>query len=100
MKAPDQTIAPPPDARSCRACGLAGIARAPRHALTGLIFTLVWMYRACLKPFMGGHCRHTPTCSQYMLDAVDKHGPIRGAWRGLKRIARCHPWGTSGYDPA
>jgi len=89
------------DARSCRTRGLAGITSAPRHAMIGLILTIVWTYRAFFKPLMGsGHCRHMPSCSQYMLDAVDKHGPARGAWRGLKRIARCHPWGTSGYDPA
>ena len=49
---------------------------------------------------MGGHCRFQPTCSQYMIDAVNKYGPPRGGWRGLKRIARCHPFGGCGYDPA
>jgi putative membrane protein insertion efficiency factor len=65
-----------------------------------LIYLMVMIYRVTLSPFIGGQCRYQPTCSQYMLDAVDRHGPWRGFWRGLKRIGRCHPWGGSGYDPA
>lgn len=73
----------------------------PLHAAArGLIVCVVWGYRCTLGHFMGGHCRHSPTCSQYMLDAVAKYGPWRGGWRGLKRILRCHPWGTFGHDPA
>lgn len=64
------------------------------------IIMLVWIYRGTLGPFMGGHCRYMPTCSQYMIDAVRKYGPLRGGWKGIKRILRCHPWGGSGYDPA
>lgn len=65
-----------------------------------LIVALVWVYRALLGPVMGGQCRYQPTCSQYMLDAVGKYGPWRGGWHGVKRIARCHPWGGGGNDPA
>lgn len=68
--------------------------------LTAVIVGGVWLYRVTLGPFMGGQCRFDPTCSQYMLDAVAKHGPIRGAWRGIRRIGRCHPWGGWGHDPA
>lgn len=64
------------------------------------ISAVVWTYRYTLGIFMGGACRHQPSCSQYMLDAVARHGPWRGGWRGVKRICRCHPWGTHGYDPA
>ena len=64
------------------------------------IIFLVILYRATLGRLLGGHCRYTPSCSQYMLDAVGKYGAVRGAWRGVKRILRCHPWGGSGYDPA
>ncbi len=59
----------------------------------------VKMYQAMLSPLLGGHCRFQPTCSQYFIEAVRKYGPWRGAWRGLKRIARCHPFGSSGHDP-
>ncbi len=60
----------------------------------------VAVYRGTLGMWLGGYCRFEPTCSQYMLDAVAKHGPWRGGWRGIKRIGRCHPWGGCGCDPA
>lgn len=44
-------------------------------------------------------CRYTPTCSQYAIEAINKHGAIKGLWLAIKRIGRCHPWGGSGYDP-
>jgi putative membrane protein insertion efficiency factor len=64
-----------------------------------LIF-LILVYRATLGHFMGGHCRFHPSCSQYAIDAINKYGAARGAWRAVKRICRCHPWGGQGYDPA
>ncbi|HYE18409.1 MAG TPA: membrane protein insertion efficiency factor YidD [Tepidisphaeraceae bacterium] len=68
--------------------------------LSSLLIFLVHLYRATLGRFMGGHCRFHPTCSQYAIDAIRKHGPARGAWRALKRILRCRPGGGSGFDPA
>jgi len=65
-----------------------------------LLIQLVLLYRATLGRLLGGHCRYHPTCSQYAIDAVNKHGAIRGAWLAAKRIARCHPWAAGGYDPA
>lgn len=70
------------------------------HIMSWWIRLVVTVYRGTLRPFIGNQCRFEPTCSQYMLDAVAKYGPWRGGWRGLKRIARCHPWGGCGYDPA
>jgi putative membrane protein insertion efficiency factor len=65
------------------------------------IIAMVWLYRLTLGPVMAGQCRFEPTCSQYMLDAVEKHGAIRGSWRGVRRVCRCHPFsGKSGFDPA
>jgi len=65
-----------------------------------LLIQLVLVYRATLGRFLGGQCRFHPTCSQYAIDAITKHGAARGAWLAMKRIARCHPWGGRGYDPA
>ena len=45
------------------------------------------------------HCRFYPTCSQYMKEAISKHGIFKGGWLGIKRICRCHPWNEGGYDP-
>ena len=56
-------------------------------------------YKLTLSPWFGQSCRFLPTCSEYGLEAVRRHGPWRGAWLTLRRIARCHPWGSSGYDP-
>lgn len=60
---------------------------------------LIWFYRLFIRPFTGPACRHLPTCSAYADEAVRTHGPIRGGWMAVRRILRCHPWGTHGYDP-
>lgn len=63
---------------------------------------LIWMvkfYQAAISPYLGRTCRYTPTCSNYMLQAVEEWGALRGFWLGLKRIGRCHPLGGHGYDP-
>jgi len=65
-----------------------------------LLIAFVLLYRATLARVMGGHCRYHPTCSQYAIDAIEKYGAIKGGWKAVKRILRCHPWGGSGYDPA
>ena len=60
---------------------------------------LIRLYQITLSPYMGRQCRYTPTCSNYALEALRKHGLLRGSWLALKRILRCAPWGGSGYDP-
>ncbi|HPN89131.1 MAG TPA: membrane protein insertion efficiency factor YidD [Candidatus Omnitrophota bacterium] len=60
---------------------------------------LLKFYRFCLSPFFVDACRHTPTCSQYAIDAIEKHGVLKGFWLSVKRIWRCRPGGTCGYDP-
>lgn len=59
----------------------------------------IHVYRYTLSAFIGRHCRHLPTCSEYALQAIDTNGPWRGVWLTLARISRCHPWGSSGFDP-
>jgi len=59
----------------------------------------VKIYQLVLSPILPNSCRYTPTCSHYMVAAIQKHGPIKGLWLGIKRISRCHPWGGHGHDP-
>jgi putative membrane protein insertion efficiency factor len=65
-----------------------------------MLIQLVILYRATLGGVLGGQCRYHPTCSQYAIDAINKYGALRGSFRAMKRIVRCHPWGGSGVDPA
>lgn len=60
---------------------------------------LIRFYQLFISPIFPSSCRYTPTCSQYCLEALRKHGIIKGGWLGLKRLLSCHPWGGSGYDP-
>lgn len=65
------------------------------RALRGLIRG----YQLLVSPVLGPHCRFEPTCSAYALEAVGRHGALRGGGLALRRILRCHPWGGAGYDP-
>ncbi|MDW3194728.1 MAG: membrane protein insertion efficiency factor YidD [Cytophagales bacterium] len=58
----------------------------------------VLFYQYSISPLFPSSCRYSPTCSSYMKEAILNHG-LKGLWMGMKRIARCHPWGGSGYDP-
>lgn len=66
-----------------------------RHAL----MALVKGYRLLLSPWLGGACRFTPTCSQYALDALERHGALGGSWLTAGRLLRCGPWCAGGHDP-
>ncbi len=69
------------------------------RAVNGLLIALVRFYKGAISPMLPPSCRYTPTCSEYALEALRKHGPLHGSWLTIKRICRCHPWGGSGYDP-
>jgi hypothetical protein len=70
-----------------------------------LLRLFIRLYQYTLSPLLsllgglGAGCRFQPTCSAYFLEAIEKHGAARGIWLGLKRLARCQPWGGSGFDP-
>jgi uncharacterized protein len=68
--------------------------------LKAVVKAPIHLYRCGISPVIGPRCRHLPTCSQYALDAIDLNGIWIGSWLAVGRIARCHPWGSSGYDPA
>ena len=72
--------------------------------IQAVLIALLTIYRYTLSPILhmvapGSGCRFQPTCSAYALEAVRQHGPFRGSWLAVKRLARCQPWGGSGYDP-
>ncbi|MBR7889020.1 membrane protein insertion efficiency factor YidD [Marinomonas sp. A79] len=64
-----------------------------------LFITLVRGYQLLVSPFLGNNCRFYPSCSQYMIQAIEAHGIIKGVYLGLKRLSKCHPWHEGGIDP-
>jgi putative membrane protein insertion efficiency factor len=75
------------------------MSNAVTRALAWPLIGLVKLYRVALSPWLGTNCRYQPTCSEYAIEALREHGVFRGTWLAARRIARCHPWGGSGYDP-
>jgi putative membrane protein insertion efficiency factor len=73
--------------------------RAARRWAVHLVSAPIQLYRLLLSPLIGPRCRYLPSCSEYALEALARHGVLRGGWLTLHRLARCHPWGGSGYDP-
>ncbi len=72
---------------------------APARVLRATLKLPIHFYRYVISPMIGPRCRHLPTCSDYALQAIDKNGAWKGGWLTLARLARCHPWGTDGFDP-
>ena len=64
-----------------------------------VLLFLIRLYQKYLSPGLPRRCRFSPTCSQYAVEALRKYGPVKGLWLTLRRLAKCHPWGGSGYDP-
>lgn len=73
--------------------------RVLRTLLVWILCLPIYFYRRCISPLTPPMCRFTPTCSQYALEALRRHGPFKGTYLAIRRILRCHPWGGSGYDP-
>tara|TARA_Y100000992_G_scaffold126580_1_gene83082 strand:+ start:362 stop:583 length:222 start_codon:yes stop_codon:yes gene_type:complete len=64
-----------------------------------IIIFLIKVYQITLSPLLGSNCRFHPTCSQYMIEAINRYGVFKGLNLGLRRISKCHPLGSKGYDP-
>jgi putative membrane protein insertion efficiency factor len=67
--------------------------------LTALLRGLIRCYQLLISPMLGPSCRYLPSCSDYAAEAIERHGALAGSWLAMRRLARCHPWGGSGYDP-
>ncbi len=82
---------------------MSGERRHPSDGRTPLVSRLliapVRLYKRFLSPMLPQACRYTPTCSVYMVGAIEVHGPLKGLWLGSRRLCRCHPWGGHGWDP-
>ena len=64
-----------------------------------ILILFIKIYQITISPFFSATCRYTPTCSQYTVEAIEKHGVFRGFYLAIKRILSCNPWGGDGYDP-
>lgn len=73
--------------------------QAIRRLLVGLLILPVRLYQRLLSPLFPPRCRYTPSCSQYAVEALRKHGPLKGLWLAVYRVLRCNPYGGFGYDP-
>lgn len=73
--------------------------RAVQWPLQFALLGLIRFYRYAISPLLGRQCRFFPSCSEYTLEAVQRHGTLRGGWLGMRRVCRCHPGCAGGYDP-
>lgn len=69
------------------------------QAVRGLLLGLLKAYRYFISPWLGNRCRFHPSCSEYAAEALQKHGPWRGGWLAVRRLGRCHPFTSGGFDP-
>lgn len=66
---------------------------------SGILVGMIRFYQRAISPHLMPSCRFTPSCSEYGIHAIRKHGPVKGGWLALRRIGRCNPWGGHGHDP-
>jgi putative membrane protein insertion efficiency factor len=64
-----------------------------------VLLTFIKAYQYLFRPLLGRNCRFVPSCSDYALEAIGRHGALEGSWLAIRRIGRCHPWHPGGYDP-
>ena len=67
--------------------------------MKALLIGALRIYQYLFRPLLGANCRFYPSCSDYALEAVTRHGALHGAWLAIRRVGRCHPWHAGGYDP-
>jgi putative membrane protein insertion efficiency factor len=67
--------------------------------MKAIVLALIRAYRYAIRPLLGANCRFAPTCSEYAQEAIVKHGVFKGTWLAMRRILRCHPYHSGGYDP-
>jgi len=70
-----------------------------KEGIGAFLQACIRLYQLTISPLFPQACRYEPTCSQYGIEAISEHGPMRGSWLALRRIARCHPFGSFGPDP-
>ncbi len=70
-----------------------------KKILKAILIGFIKFYKYAISPLKPPTCRYVPTCSEYSIEAIKKHGPLKGLWLAIKRILSCHPWGGHGYDP-
>ncbi len=70
-----------------------------RRLPAAFAIALVRVYQLALSPLLGKNCRYEPSCSKYMIQAIEKYGLLLGGWKGTLRLLRCHPWSKGGWDP-
>ena len=71
----------------------------PGRVLSRVLQMMIHCYQLLISPLLLPSCRYLPSCSDYAVEAIDRHGALIGLGLALRRLARCHPWGGSGYDP-
>ena len=89
-----------PDFARATAEALVAGAGSVRKTMIRVLMGIVRLYQITLSSYLGRQCRFHPTCSNYALDALGNHGPLRGSWLALKRLLKCHPFHPGGFDPA